>query len=42
MTASNLEARIENLGFAFLHYIDFKKDGDKFEKFLKDRKENNA
>ena len=39
MTVSNLEARIEGIGIAFLHYIDFKKDGNEFEKFIIDGKE---
>ena len=39
MTISNLESRIEGLGYTFIDYIDYKKDGKKFENFLKARKE---
>jgi len=39
---NNLESRIDNLGFAFLRYIDFKKDAKGYEKFLKERKEKDA
>ena len=42
MTISNLESRIEGLGYTFIDYIDYKKDGKKFENFLKKRKENDA
>jgi len=39
ITISNLEQRIEGLGYTFIDYIDYKKDGKKFENFLKARKE---
>ena len=42
MTVSNLENRLDGIAYAFIDYIDYKKDGKKFENFLKKRKENDA
>tara|TARA_Y100001963_G_scaffold31773_1_gene43782 strand:+ start:3301 stop:3465 length:165 start_codon:yes stop_codon:yes gene_type:complete len=42
MTVSSLENRLEGLAYTFIHYIDYKKDGKKFENFLKKRKEKDA
>ena len=39
ITISNLESRIEGLGYTFIDYIDYKKDGKKFENFIKQREE---
>ena len=35
MTVSSLEQRVENLGYTFIDYIDYNKDGKKFENFYK-------
>ena len=40
MTVSSLENRLEGIAYTFIDYIDYKKDGKKFENFLKKRKEN--
>ena len=42
MTVSSLENRLEGIAYTFIDYIDYKKDGKKFENFLKKRKENDA
>jgi hypothetical protein len=42
MTVSNLENRLDGIAYTFIDYIDYKKDGKKFENFLKKRKENDA
>ena len=42
MTVSSLENRLEGIAYTFIDYIDYKKDGKKFENFLKKRKENNV
>jgi len=42
MTVSSLENRLEGLAYTFIHYIEYKKDGKKFENFLKKRKEKDA
>jgi len=39
MTVSSLENRLEGIAYTFIDYIDYKKDGKKFENFLKKRKE---
>ena len=39
MTVSSLENRLEGIAYTFIDYIDYKKDGKKFENFLKARKE---
>ena len=39
VAVNNQEQKLTNLSYAFIDYIDYKKDGKKFENFIKQREE---